>query len=56
MHEINLFVKGQALLHPDDGDTMYCGEYSNGTREVLETVRKVYLAFKRNWKIRGKSG
>ena len=41
--------------HPDDGeaieiragDTVYFDENSKGTWEVLETVRKAYLTFKR---------
>ena len=45
-----------ALFHPDDGeaieikagDTMYFDENSKGTWEVLETVRKAYLTFKRD--------
>ncbi len=44
------------LFHPDDGetfdikagDTVYFDENSKGTWEVLETVRKAYLTFKRN--------
>ena len=53
--EISSFVKGHALFHPDDGetvvikagDTVYFDENSLGTWEVLETVRKAYLTFKR---------
>ena len=54
--EISSFVKGHALFHPEDGetidikagDTVYFDENSKGTREVLETVRKAYLTFKRD--------
>jgi uncharacterized cupin superfamily protein len=54
--EISTFVKGHARFHPDDGetidiragDTVYFDENSKGTWEVLETVRKAYLTFKRN--------
>ena len=54
--EISNFVKGHALFHPDDGeaieisagDTVYFDENSKGTWEVLETVRKAYLTFKRH--------
>lgn len=54
--EISSFVKGHALFHPDDGDTIdirtgdtvYFDENSKGTWEVLETVRKAYLTFKRD--------
>lgn len=54
--EISSFVKSHALLHPEDGetiemkagDTVYFDENSKGTWEVLETVRKAYLTFKRN--------
>jgi len=53
--EINCFVAGHALFHPDDGDTIdirpgdtvYWDNNSKGTWEVLETVRKAYLTFKR---------
>jgi uncharacterized cupin superfamily protein len=53
--EISTFVKGHALFHPDDGDTIdikagdtvYFDENSKGTWEVLDTVRKSYLTFKR---------
>lgn len=53
--EISTFVSGRALFHPDDGetldiragDTVYFDENSKGTWEVLETVRKAYLTFKR---------
>ena len=53
--EICSFVKGHALFHPDDGetidikakDTVYFDENAKGTRDVLETVRKAYLTFKR---------
>jgi len=53
--EISTFVKGRALFHPDEGetlefragDTVYFDENSRGTWEVLETVRKAYLTFKR---------
>jgi uncharacterized cupin superfamily protein len=53
--EISTFVKGHALFHPDDGetieiragDTVYFDENSKGTWEVQETVRKAYLTFKR---------
>ncbi len=54
--EISSFVKGHALFHPEDGetidiksgDTVYFDHNSKGTWEVLETVRKAYLTFKRN--------
>ena len=54
--EISSFVKGHALFHPDDGetieiragDTVYFDENSKGTWEVLQTVRKAYLTFKRD--------
>ena len=54
--EISSFVKGHALFHPDDGttidikagDTVYFDNNSKGTWEVLETVRKAYLTFKRD--------
>jgi hypothetical protein len=54
--EISSFVQGHARFHPDDGetidirtgDTVYFDENSKGTWEVLETVRKAYLTFKRN--------
>ena len=53
--EISSFVKGHALFHPDDGetidikvgDTVYFDNNSRGTWEVLDTVRKAYLTFKR---------
>ncbi len=53
--EISTFLKGHALFHPDEGetldiragDTVYFDENSKGTWEVLETVRKAYLTFKR---------
>jgi uncharacterized cupin superfamily protein len=53
--EISTFVKGHALFHPDDGetidiragDTVYFDENSKGIWEVKETVRKAYLTFKR---------
>jgi hypothetical protein len=49
------FSQGHALFHSDDGetidiragDTVYFDENSKGTWEVLETVRKAYLTFKR---------
>jgi len=54
--EISSFVKGHALFHPEDGetidikagDTVYFDNNSKGTWEVLETVRKAYLTFKRD--------
>jgi uncharacterized cupin superfamily protein len=54
--EISSFVAGHALFHPDDGetidikagDTVYFDNDSKGTWEVLETVRKAYLTFKRS--------
>lgn len=53
--EISSFVAGHALFHPEDGetidikagDTVYFDNNSRGTWEVLETVRKAYLTFKR---------
>lgn len=53
--EISTFVKGHALFHPDAGetleiragDTVYFDENSKGTWEVLATVRKTFLTFKR---------
>ena len=53
--EISSFVAGHALFHPEDGDTIdiragdtvYFDNNSKGTWEVLETVRKAYLTFKR---------
>ena len=49
-------VKGHALFHPENGDTVdikagdtvYFDNNSKGTWEVLETVRKAYLTFKRD--------
>jgi hypothetical protein len=49
-------VKGHALFHPDNGetidikagDTVYFDNNSKGTWEVLETVRKAYLTYKRD--------
>ena len=46
---------GHALFHPDNGetidiragDTVYFDENSKGTWEVVQTVRKAYLTFKR---------
>ncbi len=54
--EISTFVRGHALFHPENGetidilagDTVYFDENSKGNWEVLETVRKAYLTFKRN--------
>jgi len=54
--EISTFVNGHALFHPDDsetigikvGDTVYFDDDSKGTWEVLDTVRKASLTFKRN--------
>ena len=54
--EISSFVAGHALFHPEEGktidikagDTVYFDHNSKGTWEVLETVRKAYLTFKRN--------
>ena len=54
--EISSFVSGHALFHPEDGetvdikagDTVYFDNNSIGTWEVLETVRKAYLSFKRD--------
>ncbi|WNC71986.1 cupin domain-containing protein [Thalassotalea psychrophila] len=54
--EISSFVKGHALFHPEEGetidikagDTVYFDNNSKGTWEVLETVRKAYLTFKRD--------
>jgi uncharacterized cupin superfamily protein len=54
--EISSFVKGHALFHPEEGetieiiagDTVYFDSNSKGVWEVLETVRKAYLTFKRN--------
>ena len=54
--EISSFVKGHALFHRDDGDTIdikagdsfYFDNNSKGTWEVIETVRKVYLTYKRD--------
>ncbi len=54
--EISSFVKGHALFHPENGetidikagDTVYFDHNSKGTWEVLETVRKAYLTFKRD--------
>ncbi|MDA0705715.1 MAG: cupin domain-containing protein [Proteobacteria bacterium] len=53
--EISSFVKGHALFHPEDGetisisagDTVYFDENSKGVWEVKQTVRKAYLTFKR---------
>ena len=53
--EISSFVAGHALFRPDEGDTIdirpgdtvYWDNNSKGTWEVLETVRKAYLTFKR---------
>jgi len=54
--EISSFVAGHALFHPENGetvdikagDTVYFDNNSKGTWEVLETVRKAYLTFKRD--------
>jgi hypothetical protein len=54
--EISTFVAGHALFHPENGetvdikagDTVYFDNNSKGTWEVLETVRKAYLTFKRD--------
>ena len=54
--EISSFVSGHALFHPEEGetvdikagDTVYFDNNSKGTWEVLETVRKAYLTFKRD--------
>ncbi len=54
--EISTFVRGHALFHPENGekieilagDTVYFDENSKGNWEVLETVRKAYLTFKRD--------
>jgi len=54
--EISTFVAGHCLFHPEDGakidikagDTVYFDDNSRGTWEVLETVRKVYLTYKRD--------
>lgn len=53
--EISSFVAGHARFHPEEGetieikagDTVYFDENSEGTWEVIETVRKAYLTFKR---------
>ena len=53
--EISPFVAGHALFHPEEGetieiktgDTVYFDNNSKGTWEVLETVRKAYLTYKR---------
>ena len=53
--EISTFMSGHALFHPDDGetidikagDTVYFDNNSKGTWEVLETIRKAYLTYKR---------
>ena len=53
--EISSFVAGHALFHAENGetvdikagDTVYFDNNSKGTWEVLETVRKAYLTFKR---------
>ena len=54
--EISSFVAGHALFHPENGetidikagDTVYFDNNSKGTWEVIETVRKAYLTFKRD--------
>ncbi len=54
--EISSFVAGHALFHPEHGetvdikagDTVYFDNNSIETWEVLETVRKAYLSFKRD--------
>ena len=54
--EISTFVREHALFHPENvetidilaGDTVYFDENSKGNWEVLETVRKAYLTFKRD--------
>ncbi|WNC68861.1 cupin domain-containing protein [Thalassotalea nanhaiensis] len=54
--EISSFVAGHALFHPENGDTIeikagdtvYFDNNSKGTWEVLETVRKAYLTYKRD--------
>ena len=53
--EISTFVAGHALFHPENGetieirtgDTVYFDDNSCGTWEVMETVRKAYLTYKR---------
>ncbi|MFT4768599.1 MAG: putative cupin superfamily protein [Glaciecola sp.] len=53
--EISSFVAGHARFHPEDGetieikagDTLYFDDNSRGTWEVIETVRKAYLTYKR---------
>ncbi|MEH6549605.1 MAG: cupin domain-containing protein [Pseudomonadales bacterium] len=52
--EISTFLKGKAIFHPaqgepihiDAGDTVYFDANSEGTWEVIETVRKAYLTYK----------
>lgn len=54
--EISSFVAGHALFHPEEGDTIdikagdtvYFDNNSRGTWEVLETVRKACLNYKRD--------
>ena len=54
--EISSFVKGHALFHPEEGETIeikagdsvYFDNNSKGTWEVIETTRKVYLTYKRD--------
>lgn len=54
--EVSTFAFGHALFHPEEGetieikggDTLYFDNNSKGTWEVLETVRKAYLTYKRD--------
>ena len=54
--EISTFVSGRALFHPEEGetieinagDTVYFDNNSKGIWEVLETIRKAYLTYKRD--------
>lgn len=53
--EISSFVTGHARFHTEDGetieinagDTVYFDNNSRGTWEVIDTVRKAYLTYKR---------
>ena len=54
--EISSFLKGHALFHPKDGETIeikagdsvYFDDKTEGIWEVLETTRKGYLIYQRD--------
>lgn len=51
--EISTFLSGHCIFHPDNGnpieinagDVLFFPEKSEGTWEILETVRKTYLTY-----------